>query len=81
MRLQGKGRGLVVAVAMAEGQTIAPFPVEERGPRALYPLLQRLVVEVLVSDDLGSHRLLTRGLGLRHQVLGLHLLRWAGREL
>lgn len=86
-RLQGKGRGLVVAVEMEmeEGRPLAVFQVDERDPRALIralsPLLGRLGVEVLVTDDLGSYRLLARGLGLRQQGCNFHLLRWAGKEL
>jgi hypothetical protein len=84
-RLQGKGRGLVVAVEMEEGLPLAVLQVDEKDPRALMealsPLLRRLGVEVLVSDDLPSYRLPARELGLRHQVSGFHLLRWAGREL
>ena len=74
-----------MAVAMEEGLPLAILPVDERDPkalrRALAPLLRRLGVEVLVTDDLGSYRLLARRLGLRHQVCSFHLLRWAGREL
>ena len=75
----------MVAVEMEEGLPLAIVQVDERGPkalrRALAPLLQRLGVEVLVTDDLGSYRLLARELGLRQQVCSFHLLRWAGREL
>jgi hypothetical protein len=74
-----------VAVAMEEGLPLAILPVDERDPeplrRALGSLLQRLGVEVLVTDDLVSYRLLAEGLGLRHQVCSFHLLRRAGREL
>jgi hypothetical protein len=74
-----------VAVEMEEGLLLAILPVDERGPkllrRALAPLLQRLGVGVLVTDDLGSYLLLARQLGLRQQVCSFHLLRWAGREL
>jgi hypothetical protein len=84
-RLQGKGRWLVVAVEMEEGLPLALLQVDVGDPRALIgalsPLLKRLGVEVLVSDDLGSYRLLARELGLGQQVSGFHLLRWAGREL
>jgi transposase-like protein len=84
-RLKGKGRGLVVAVEMEEGLPLALLQVDERDAealmRALLPLLRRLGVEVLVTDDLGSYRLLARKLGLRHQVCTFHLRRWAGREL
>ncbi|GBD12142.1 hypothetical protein HRbin24_00142 [bacterium HR24] len=84
-RLKGKGRGLVVAVEMEEGLPLALLQVDERDAealmRALLPLLRRLGVEVLVTDDLGSYRLLARKLGLRQQVCTFHLLRWAGREL
>lgn len=84
-RLQGRGRGLVVAVEMEEGLPLALLQVDEKDPRALMgalsPLLKRLGVEVLVSDDLGSYRLLARELGLGQQVCSFHLLRWAGREL
>jgi hypothetical protein len=74
-----------VAVEMEQGLPLAILQVDERDPkalrRALAPLLQRLGVGVLVTDDLGSYLLLARELGLRQQVCSFHLLRWAGREL
>ena len=74
-----------MAVEMGEGLPLALLQVDERDPgalmEALLPLLQRLGVEVLVTDDLGSYRVLARSLGLRHQVCTFHLRRWAGREL
>jgi hypothetical protein len=85
VRLRGQGRGLVVAVEMEEGLPLALLQVDERDPkaltRALAPLLERLGVEVLVTDDLPSYHLLAEEVGLRQQVCTFHLMRWASREV
>jgi hypothetical protein len=71
----GWGRGGCAAWSeMEEGLPLAILQVDERDPkalrRALAPLLQRLGVEVLVTDDLGSYLLLARELGRLGRELG-----------
>jgi len=49
--------------------------------RFLEPLIQRLGVSVIVTDDLMSYRVVADQLDLEHQVCQFHLRRWVGRTL
>ena len=85
VRVRGKPRGVLVCVEMEQGLPLLALQVDEKNPRAvasaLRPLVRRLGVEVLVTDDLGAYRRVAEDLGLAHQVCAFHLQRWAGRAL
>jgi hypothetical protein len=49
--------------------------------RFLEPLIQRLGVSVIVTDDLASFRTVAEKLGVEHQVCQFHVRRWVGRAL
>jgi hypothetical protein len=59
--------------------------IDESNPQAvrrfLEPLVQRLGVSVIVTDDLASFRTVAGKLGLEHQVCQFHVRRWVGRTL
>lgn len=81
----GEKRGVMVAVDLGTGQPVAIGYVDEKEPqkvqRWLKPLVQRLGVSVLVTDDLASYKGMAEKLGLEHQVCQFHLRRWVGRAL
>jgi transposase-like protein len=76
---------VLVAVDLGNGQPVAIGFLDETNPRAvrhfLEPLVQRLGVSVIVTDDLASFRLVAEKLGLEHQVCQFHVRRWVGRSL
>ena len=49
--------------------------------RFLEPLIQRLGVSVIVTDDLQSYRKVAEKLGLEQQVCQFHVRRWVGLAL
>jgi transposase-like protein len=83
----GKGRKLpvLVAVDLGNGQPVAIGKVDESNPHAvrrwLEPLVKRLGVTVLVTDDLLSYRVVAEKLEVEHQVCQFHVRRWVGRAL
>ena len=81
----GKKRSVLVAVDLGQGQTVAIGHVDESNPQAvrrfLEPLIQRLGVSVIVTDDLSSYRIVADQLGIEHQVCQFHVRRWVGRTL
>jgi transposase-like protein len=81
----GKKRGVMVAVDLGTGQPVTVGYVDENDAQAvrrwLEPLVKRLGVSVIVTDDLGLYRNLADRLGLEHQVCQFHLRRWVGRAL
>ncbi len=76
---------VLVAVDLGRGQPVAIGYIDEYNPQAvrrfLEPLVQRLGVSVIVTDDLASFRSVTEKLGVEHQVCQFHLRRWVGRTL
>lgn len=84
MRLAGATSG-VVAVDMGNGQVLDLELIDERNPAALLAWLRPVVemhgIEVLVTDDLASYRVLAEQLDLERQGCHVHLLRWVGRAL
>jgi len=76
---------VLVAVDLGQGQPVAIGYIDEYHPRAvrrfLEPLVQRLGVGVIVTDDLASFRSVAEKLGVEHQVCQFHLRRWVGRTL
>lgn len=85
IRYGGRRRGVVVAVDLGTGEPIAVAAVDERDPEAvvawLAPLVSELGVEVIVTDDLFSYRVVTEKLELKQQVCRFHLARWADKAL
>jgi len=80
----GKRPGLI-AVDLGNGRPVSIGQVDEANPQAvrrfLEPLVQRLGVSVLVSDDLASFRSVADQLGVEQQVCQFHVRRWVGRTL
>jgi transposase-like protein len=83
----GKGRKhpVLVAVDLGNGQLVAIGKVDESNPQAvkrwLEPLVKRLGVRVMVTDDLASFRVVAEKLEVEHQVCQFHVRRWVGRTL
>jgi transposase len=79
----GKKRAVLVAVDLGEGQPVSIGYVDEADPQAvrrwLEPLVKRLGVSVIVTDDLLTYRSVADQLGLEHQVCQFHVRRWVGR--
>jgi transposase-like protein len=82
---RGEKRGVMVAVDLGTGQPVAIGDVDEKDPqkvlRWLRPLVKRLGVSVLVTDDLSSYRGMAEKLGVEHQVCQFHVRRWVGKAL
>jgi transposase-like protein len=81
----GKTQPVLVAVDLGTGQPITLGYVDEKDPQAvkkfLQPLVQRLGISVVVSDDLAAYRHVFDQLGLEHQICQFHLRRWVGAAL
>lgn len=81
----GEKRPVLVAVDLGAGQPVSIGYVDEANPQAvkrwLEPLVKRLGISVIVTDDLFSYRIVANQLGLEHQVCQFHLRRWVGRTL
>ena len=82
---QGRKRPVLVAVDLGTGQPVAIGKVDESSPQAvkrwLEPLVKRLGVSVIVTDDLASFRVVAKKLEVEHQVCQFHVRRWVGRTL
>jgi hypothetical protein len=81
----GQKRPVLVAVDLGEGEPVSVGYVDESDPQAvkrwLEPLVKRLGVSVIVTDDLMTYRIVARQLGLEHQVCQFHVRRWVGRAI
>jgi hypothetical protein len=81
----GEKRPVLVAVDLGEGQPVAVGYVDEHDPQAvqrwLEPVVQRLGVSVIVTDDLFVYKLIAQRLNLAHQVCQFHVRRWVGKAL
>lgn len=81
----GETRPVVVAVDLGTGQPVAIGYIDEKDPdkvrRWLEPLVKRLGVSVIVSDDLRTYRTVAEKLELEHQVCQFHVRRWVGKAL
>jgi transposase-like protein len=81
----GDTQPVLVAVDMGTGQPVALGYLDEKDPLAiqkfLEPLVQRLGVSVIVTDDLASYKVVARKLNLEQQVCQFHLRRWVGKAL
>jgi len=82
---KGRKRPVLVAVDLGTGQPVAIGKVDESNPQAvkrwLEPLVKRLGVSVIVTDDLASFRVVAEQLEVEHQVCQFHVRRWVGRTL
>jgi transposase-like protein len=83
--LKGKKQPVVVAIDLGTGQPVAVAQIDEANPAALRrflePLVQRVGVSVIVSDDLNSYRKVAEKLGVEQQVCQFHVRRWVGQAL
>jgi transposase-like protein len=81
----GEKRPVAVAVDLGDGQPVAVGYVDEHDPQAvqrcLEPLVQRLGVSVIVTDDLMTYKRVAENLNLEHQICQFHVRRWVGKAL
>lgn len=81
----GKIHPVLVAVDLGEGQPVTIGYVDEKDPQAvrrwLAPLIKRLGVSVMVTDDLVHYKPVAEKLELEHQICQFHVRRWVGRSL
>lgn len=81
----GKKQKVLIAVDLGTGQPVQIGYVDEHDPQAvrrwLEPLVKRLGVSVIVTDDLMTYRVVTEKLALEHQVCQFHVRRWVGKTL
>jgi hypothetical protein len=81
----GETQKVSVVVDMGTGEPITVGYLDEKDPRAvqkfLEPLVQRLGIRVMVTDDLAGYRQVANELQFEHQVCQCHLRRWVGRTL
>jgi transposase-like protein len=81
----GEKRPVLVAVDLGAGQPVAVGYVNEHDPQAiqrwLEPIVQRLGVSVIVTDDLALYRNIAKRLNLEHQICQFHVRRWVGRAI
>ena len=82
---KSRNRPVHIAVDLDTGQQVAIGKVDESNPQAvarrLEPLVNRLGVGVIVTDDLLSYRVVAKKLELEHQICQFHVRRWVGRTL
>jgi len=81
----GETQKVLVVVDMGTGDPITVGYLDEKDPQAvkkfLEPLVQRLGISVIVTDDLASYKQVADDLQLEQQVCQFHLRRWVGRTL
>ena len=81
----GAQQKVLIAVDLGAGQPVQIGYVDEHDPQAvrrwLEPLVQRLGVSVIVTDDLMTYRSVSEKLALEHQVCQFHVRRWVGKML
>lgn len=81
----GKTQPVLVAVDMGTGELVTVGYVDEKDPQAvkkfLEPLVQRLGVSVIVTDDLASYKQVAEALGLEQQICQFHVRGWVGRAV
>lgn len=81
----GRTHPVLVAVDLGTGQPVAIGYVDEFDPQAvrrwLEPMVKRLGVSVIVTDDLVHYKTVAEKLDLEHQICQFHVRRWVGRTL
>jgi len=85
VRAGGEVRPVLVAVDLGAEEPVAVGYVDEYNPQAvrrfLEPLVKRLGVSVIVTDDLVHYKTVAQKLDLEHQICQFHVRRWVGRSL
>ena len=85
VRAWGEVRPVLVAVDLGNGEPVAVGYVNEYNPQAvrrwLEPLVKRLGVSVIVTDDLVHYKTVAKKLDVEHQICQFHVRRWVGRTL
>jgi len=85
VRGMGKVQPVIVAVDLGEGEPVAIGYLDEHNPevvqRWLGPIVKRLGVSVIVTDDLVSYKKVAEKLDLEHQICQFHVRRWVGKAL
>jgi transposase-like protein len=85
VRAWGEVRPVLVAVDLGNGEPVAVGYVDEYNPQAvrrfLEPLVKRLGVSVIVTDDLVHYKTVAQKLDVEHQICQFHVRRWVGRTL
>ncbi len=75
----------VLVVDMGTGEPITVGYVDEKDPQAvkrfLKPLVQRLGISVMVTDDLASYKTVAEALQLEQQICQFHVRRWVGQAI
>lgn len=78
----GKTQPVLVAVDIGTGKPVTVGYIDEKDPQAvqkfLEPLMQRLGVSVIVTDDLSSYKQAAEALQLEQQICQFHVRRWVG---
>jgi len=81
----GETQAVIVAVDMGTGAPVTVGYVDEKDPQAvqkfLEPLMQRLGVSVIVTDDLASYKQVAEALQLEQQICQFHVRRWVGQAV
>lgn len=81
----GKTQPVLVVVDMGTGEPVTVGYVDEKDPQAvkrfLEPLIQRLGISVIVTDDLSSYKPVVEALQLEHQICQFHVRRWVGQAV
>lgn len=81
----GKTQPVLVVVDMGTGEPITVGYVDEKDPQAvksfLEPLVQRLGISVMVTDDLASYKPVAEALQLEQQICQFHVRRWVGQAV
>lgn len=81
----GETQPVLVAVDMGTGEPVTVGYVDEKDPQAvkrfLEPLMQRLGVSLIVTDDLSSYKQVAEALQLEQQICQFHVRRWVGRTV
>jgi transposase-like protein len=81
----GEKRAVKVAVDLGEGKPVEIGYVDEHNPEALRrwlePIVKRLGVSVIVTDDLAQYKTVAEKLNLEHQICQFHVRRWVGQTL
>jgi len=78
----GQTQAVLAAVGLGNGEPVTVGYVDEKDPQAvkkfLEPLIKRLGISVIVTDDLASYKTVADSLALEHQVCQFHVRRWVG---
>jgi len=85
VRCKGKTQAVLVAVDLGSGELVEVGYVNEYDPHAvrrwLEPMVKRLGVSVIVTDDLVHYKTVVDKLDLEHQICQFHVRRWVNKEL